>query len=75
MSDNEWNEIYEKAIKLWKTLGYSKDIESQFQTDRSPMHPDMFFQLSNVSGFNKANGNTYEEYITNWQKIYNKNIL
>tara|TARA_B100000900_G_C20297109_1_gene600640 strand:+ start:281 stop:655 length:375 start_codon:yes stop_codon:yes gene_type:complete len=41
------------------------------ETKYSPMHPNLFYNLSVVRNFNKLNGHTYREYINFWKKRYN----
>lgn len=45
---------------------YSKNKDDFFESKETPMHPNLFLQLSNVIGFNKLNGRTYPEYINIW---------
>jgi hypothetical protein len=40
------------------------------ETSESPMHPNVFYNLSQVHNFNNINGESYEEYITIWKKRY-----
>ena len=58
---------YKKALEMYekidKKIQHTNSDEDYLETDTKPMHPYRFFQLSNISGFNKENGNTYEEYI------------
>ena len=68
VSDVEWKKIVEKAIEVWDNLDdVEKNSESFYETDNCPMHPSLFFQLSNVRGFNKLNGYTYSKYVENWK--------
>ena len=66
VNDEKWNKIYEDAISIWNKLEVPKNSNIEFETNTCPMHPNMFLQLSNVSGFNNMNGHTYEEYVANW---------
>ena len=64
----EWDQIYDKSLVIWDNLtGVIKDDTNLLQTKNCPMHPNMFFQLSQVRGFNDRNGNTYEEYVNIWK--------
>tara|TARA_Y200000002_G_scaffold208645_1_gene172094 strand:- start:243 stop:461 length:219 start_codon:yes stop_codon:yes gene_type:complete len=50
---------------------YSKNKDDFFESKETPMHPNLFLQLSNVIGFNKLNGRNYPEYINIWLKKNN----
>ena len=57
-----------KANKIWNNL----DIEDKekfdgFETEFCPMCPNLYFQLSNISGINKLNGITYQDYVNSWK--------
>ena len=47
-----------------------KNVGIKTESRFCPMHPDLFFGLSSVSGFNKTNGYTYIEYIVKWRIRY-----
>ncbi len=61
----------ELDLELYKK--YSSNDEAFYETQNYPMHPNLFYQLSMVIGFNKLNGANYTEYINNWLIRYNKN--
>ena len=54
----------EKDLALFQK--YSNNKDDFFETEEHPMCPNLFYQLSNVIGFNKLNGRTYPEYIDRW---------
>lgn len=60
----------EKDLELF--LKYSNDENNLYQSETNPMHPNLFYQLSMVIGFNKLNGRNYAEYIEIWLKNYKK---
>lgn len=65
-------DLYEQSLELYKAIVKRiKDYDpEQFgQTDKQPMHPNLYYQLSSVQGFNKLNGNTYSEYLSIWKEI------
>jgi len=67
LSDNEWEQLYNKSIEIWNNLkGVSKETNCDLELDKCPMHPNRFFEFSSVIGFNKNNGWSYNEYISNW---------
>ena len=68
MNDEQWNKTYQTAINIWNMLEVTKNPNVDLETNTCPMHPNHFFQLSNVSGFNKMNGYTYKEYVEKWRK-------
>jgi len=74
ISEEEWNKIYEDAIDIWNKLDVPKNSNIEFETNNRPMHPNMFFHLSSVSGFNNMNGHTYEEYVVSWKTRCKKNV-
>lgn len=67
----DYQKSYTIALSLWDTLTEPK-VEPFLETDKCPMHPYNFFELSQVRGFNINNGNTYEDYISKWRQRYNK---
>ena len=64
--DFEWQFTKCRAAKLWELL--PKNDNDNFETVDHPMHPNLFFQLSSVQGFNKMNGYSYDEYVQLWHK-------
>ena len=74
VNQDEWDKITKDAIKIWENLeNVEKETADGLETDECPMSPAMFFQLSGVRGFNKANGYTYDEYVSFWRKRRCKN--
>lgn len=68
ISEEEWNKLVEKAIEIWENLrDVKKDPENTWESNECPMHPNNFFYLSQVVGFNNLNGYNYEEYIDKWR--------
>ena len=63
----EWDITRFYAYKIWNK-NVEKIDNDIHETNNHPMHPDVFFSLSNVSGFNKCNGYNYYEYVLNWNK-------
>ena len=70
LSKEEYDKSFEYALKLYneKLTGLGVDSEkcSIGQTDRYPMHPQLFYQLSMVKGFNDCNGERYDVYLDEW---------
>tara|TARA_B110000114_G_scaffold160931_1_gene177915 strand:- start:61 stop:255 length:195 start_codon:yes stop_codon:yes gene_type:complete len=56
----------EKKKDLALFQKYSNNKDDFFETVEHPMSPNLFYQLSNVVGFNKLNGRTYSEYVNIW---------
>ena len=68
MSEEEYKISYDNALKLYKkTIGDEK-VLNKYESDTHPMHPSLFYRLSNVRDFNKQNGKNYDEYIELWYK-------
>jgi len=64
LTQEEFSKLWNESLSLYEEKW--SDSDSVFETDSHPMHPSLFYQLSNVSGFNKTNGYTYPEYIDQW---------
>lgn len=64
-------EKYQKDLKVYEdtltAMGVSVNVCNEFESDVHPMHPHTFWNLSNVSGFNTLNGNTYSDYIKKYK--------
>lgn len=60
--DNDDMELY---------LKYKLDDDTLTESKLSPMHPGIFYNLSQIDKFNDVNGYSYQEYITIWKKRYN----
>jgi hypothetical protein len=61
--DNDEMELY---------LKYKFDTNlTMTESNISPMHPGIFYNLSQIYKFNDVNGHSYQEYLTIWKKRYN----
>lgn len=71
ISEQECDRMYVKSLSIWNNFNIKKN-GSLHESDKYPMHPDIFIKLSNVIGFNKLNGYSYEDYISKWKerKLY-----
>jgi hypothetical protein len=69
MSIEEREQNYNTALIIWDNLldVTVKDANNLLESKKYPMHPSMFFELSQARGFNSINGNTYEEYVNKWK--------
>ena len=56
----------QRELDLQLFQKYCNNDEAFYETQNHPMHPNLFYQLSMVIGFNKLNGANYTEYIDNW---------
>jgi hypothetical protein len=56
-------------------LKNTSDPDNIYESDKNPMSPLLFYQLSMVNGFNNLNGHTYKEYIELWTKRIEKLAL
>ena len=70
---NDYRASYDNAVKLYNTHPYaikddkfSNDANIIGQTNQRPMHPYLFYELSQVRGFNNLNGYRYDEYFKNF---------
>lgn len=71
VSQENWEQMYTDACECWDGLNnVIKNVGIKTESRFCPMHPDLFFGLSSVSGFNKTNGYTYIEYIVKWRIRY-----
>lgn len=68
MSNEEYELSYNNALNLYKNLTKSCEVLNVYENDIHPMHPSVFYRLSNVINFNKQNGKNYNEYIELWKK-------
>jgi len=66
LTKETWKQMQLDAEELYKVYKNENDSDG-FETDKSPMTPNMFFNLSYVRGFNNMNGYTYKEYIDGWK--------
>lgn len=71
LTTEEYERSYDKAVTLYHThpQALDKDKISKItdmniigQTSLRPMHPQLFYSLSQVKGFNNMNGYRYEDY-------------
>jgi len=63
-------DLYEQSLELYKDIvkGIKDYDPNQYsQSDKQPMHPNIYYQLSSVRGFNKLNGKTYSDYLNIWK--------
>ncbi len=67
-TDEEWKAEVEQAKNIWNSLPYHKNPRYEMESANWTMHPGMFYELSNVAGFNEKNGWTYREYVDNWKR-------
>jgi len=79
MSEEEFENLYNNSLKLYKSIGNiciptnyceQSNYDNQTESDTRPMHPQMFYRLSNIKGFNNQNGINYIEYIKLWKNRY-----
>jgi len=75
LTDEDFQASYDNAIVLYHTHPHSLDKDkiattTDFniigQTSLRPMHPRLFYDLSQIRGFNNLNGARYEEYYNNY---------
>ena len=66
----DYEKQYQEDIKLYRESLPSFNIKLEectfYETANHPMHPQMFYQLSSVRGFNDLNGHTYGKYLQDW---------
>ena len=65
MSQEDYEKSYSEAVILYQKENFN--TENIYESDTHPMHPNLFYQLSSVSGFNNLNGKTYQIYLNNWK--------
>ena len=63
-----------KALELYNSIE-SIDYTQLTESDTQPMHPNLYFQLINISGFTNLNGKTYEEYYQKWKLRRSKKMI
>tara|TARA_B100000900_G_C20163942_1_gene547060 strand:+ start:99 stop:326 length:228 start_codon:yes stop_codon:yes gene_type:complete len=63
----EYTTSYENALLLYKNEIGNKKINNDLETEEYPMHPRLFYRLSNINGFNTINGKNYNEYLKIWK--------
>ena len=74
LGNEEYRASYDKAVILYHSHPHALDddkvdtsgINILGQTSFRPMHPRLFYNLSQVRGFNNLNGNRYEDYYYNF---------
>jgi len=75
LSNKEYHASYDKAVILYHThpnsldedkISTTSDMNIIGQTSLRPMHPRLFYDLSQVRGFNNLNGDRYEDYYNNY---------
>jgi len=70
LTTEEYHISYDTALTLYHTHPHALDEDKLTtldmniigQTSLRPMHPHIFYQLSQVRGFNNLNGDRYEDY-------------
>ena len=67
MVKSAYQQSYDDALGIWDGLEGVVKEEPFNETEKCPMHPYHYFQLSQVRGFTEMNGNTYAEYIAKWR--------
>ena len=70
MTSEEYDNSYKDALKLYDNENF--DTQDIYESDQHAMHPNMFYQLSQVKGFNTLNGKTYKLYLDNWKTMRKK---
>lgn len=75
LTKEEYRVSYDMAVILYHThpnaldedkASTTSDMNVIGQTPLRPMHPNLFYQLSQVRGFNNLNGNRYKDYYNNY---------
>jgi hypothetical protein len=68
-------EQYAKALVVYDKILEEYDINAdeceQTESEKHPMHPYLFWQLSFVKGFSDKNGKTYDDYLEKYKVRYN----
>jgi hypothetical protein len=68
--ESTYEKQYQEDIKLYRESLPNFNIKLEectfYETGKHPMHPQMFYQLSSVRGFNDLNGHTYSKYLQDW---------
>ena len=57
-------ELYQTELK---TLGLEEENITQYEDSKYPMHPNLYFTLCGVSGFQNINGKDYPTYLKMWR--------
>lgn len=70
LTEKQYEQQYNSDLELFNS--FTKNLqhfekEDIYETNNQPMHPNMYYQLANVSGFCDLNGNTYSQYLENWK--------
>ena len=61
-TDLEIYEVFVSKLALY-------DIGQLTESNKQPMHPNLYYQLKSVRGFTNLNGKTYNDYLEKWRKI------
>lgn len=69
--DKEYKQAVELYQKILNEINIKEEDCSMFENEEHPMNPNMYFQLSQVRGFNELNGIDYSSYIKEWKNKYN----
>lgn len=72
ISQKDWNKLVSDALKYWDELDDDNNIKKNniddgLESKDCPMHPNVFFGLCSIKGFNKLNGYTYVDYVKQWK--------
>ena len=73
ISQKDWDKLISDALKYWDELDNDNDIikndsDDGLESSNCPMHPNVFFGLCRVRGFNQCNGYTYVDYVKQWKQ-------
>ena len=68
----DYEKLYQESLDLYmeqlKIMSVRPEDCHLYESSTHPMHPQTFFQLSCISGFNNLNGKNYPTYLNNWIK-------
>ena len=70
MDKSAYEKSYDEALEIWDRLENVTKEDPYGETERCPMHPYHFFELSKVHDFNVRNGRDYSTYVTIWRNRY-----
>ena len=65
-TEKEYNIALEQYSEKLKSLNLKAEDIYINESEKYPMHPNLFYRLSNVHGFNNMNGKTYKDYLEKW---------
>lgn len=70
MEKSAYEKSYDDALEIWDRLENVTKEDPYRETERCPMHPYHFFELSKIRGFTTRNGSDYISYVTIWRGRY-----